>query len=530
VIAPLYDTFGQPKPEGAWFDEVAASRAVRWIERNLRHYQGEWAGKPLLLMAWQVRIVRELFGWKRTDGTRLYRTTYVEAPRKSGKSTFATAIALYLAYADDEAAPQVLFAAFDRDQADVCYSIARRMVEAEPRLREATVIYNAQRKMELLDNAGGYLRSLSSEYAKQYGLNIHGLVFDELMTQRTRTLWDALTTAQGSRRQPLTFCITSAGFERESVCFEQHEHVRAIAEGDARDPYFLGVIYGAPMDADWTDEAVWQQANPSLGETTTLAYYRERFTRAKDMTTEQNAFRTLLLSQWVGQAERFLDMEAWDASGSASAPPSKRVAFGGLDLSATTDLTAFVVVAERDGALDVHPHIFIPEDGLLERERRDRVPYTTWAREGFIMATPGPVIDYGFVRQTILQAASEFDLRDVSYDRHFAAQLVQELEGEGVAMVQVPQTIAYLSSPTKELLRMTLEGRIRHGRHPVLRWCASNVAVKQDAQGNVLPDKATSTRRIDPIVALILALDGWMRRGRELKRRSVYEDRGLVIA
>ena len=281
--------------------KAAGDRAVRWIEGNLRHYQGRWAGQPFYLLAWQKRLIRELFGWRRADGTRLYRRCYVEAPRKSGKTMLAGAIALYLAYGDGEAGPQIGFAAYDQEQAKLCYGAARFMIEANPELFEQTLIYNSALEMKLKDNPGGILRCLSRESKQQYGLNLHGLVFDELMTQKTRDMWNALTSAQGAREQPLQFAISTAGWDQLSVCFEQHELVRQIHEGNAVDDVFLGVVFGAPMDADWTDEEVWKRANPSLGETVTLDSYREHAKRAANQPTEQNAFRTLMLSQWSGK-------------------------------------------------------------------------------------------------------------------------------------------------------------------------------------------------------------------------------------
>ena len=524
-IEPLFSTYDAPKPTDARFVKAAGDRAVRWIESNLRHFQGRWAGQPLYLLPWQAHLVRELFGWLRADGTRLYRRCYVEAPRKSGKTTLAASIALLVAFADGEAGPQIGFAAYDQEQAKLCYSAARIMVEANPELFAQTLIYNSALEMKLRDNPGGIMRCLSRESAQQFGLNLHGLIFDELFTQKDRRMWDALLSAQGARAQPVVFCITTAGWSRESVCWEQHELVRQIAEGNAVDESFLGVVYGAPMDADWTDEQVWKRANPSLGETVTIDSYREHARRAQNAPTEQNAFRTLLLSQWVGQAERFLDMQAWDRC--EPAPTKKGAAFGGLDLSATTDLTAFSVLVEGS---DVYCWAFLPEQGILERERRDRVPYRTWAEQGSLILTPGPTVDYGYVKRAVLEAAEHFDLRDVGYDRWNSSQLVQELEDEGVPMLQIGQGFGSLSAPTKELQRLVVEGKLRHGGDPLLRWCASNMAARVDAAGNVKPDKERSAHRIDPVVALVMAVDGWQRRGREAERRSVYEDRGLLIA
>jgi phage terminase large subunit-like protein len=528
-IPPLFSTYDAPKPEGAYFDERAANRAVKWIESSLRHFKGRWAGQPFYLMPWQARLVRELFGWRRADGTRLYRTCYVEAPRKSGKSSLASAVALLLAFGDGEAAPEVACAAYDREQAGVVYNTARFMVEASPELHAASAIYNSRKELQLRENPGGWLRALSRESAAQFGLNLHGLIFDELMTQKTRDMWDALTTSQGSREQPLSFAISTAGWDQASLCFEQHELVRQIAQGTAEAPTFLGVVYGAPMDADWTNEDVWRAANPSLGETASIDFYREQAARAQAVPAEQNSFRTLLLSQWVGQPETFLDMQAWDR---CAPEPTAAIgaAFGGLDLSATTDLTAFVLVCEQDGALDTYLWAFLPEAGIVDRERRDRVPYRQWARDGSLTLTPGRTVDYQAVKAAVFEAAGHFELRDVTFDRWNSSQIVQEISEEGVLMVPLGQGYGGLSAPTKELLRLVTDGKLRHGGDPLWRWCANNAAALTDAAGNVKPDRSRSSARIDPVVALVMAVDGWMRRGREVKRVSVYEDRYSVAA
>lgn len=519
-VAPLFATYDAAKPPGAYFDAEAADRAVQWIERTLRHFKGRWAGAPFYLMAWQARLVRAVFGWLRSDGTRLYRSCYVEAPRKSGKSSLASAIALYLAYGDDEAAPEVAFAAYDRDQAGICYQGARHMLEQVSELHAATAIYNSRKEMQLRENPGGWLRALSRESAGQFGLNLHGLVFDELMTQRTAEMWEALTTSQASREQPLVFAISTAGWDQESVCFRQRELARQVAEGTVEAPGFLGVVYGAPMDADWTDEEVWKRANPSLGETASIDFYREQCARAQAIPSEQNSFRTLLLSQWVGQQERFIDLQRWDRC--SAVPEGRGMAFGGLDLSATQDLTAFTVLA--DGT-DVYCWAFLPAEGIVERERRDRVPYRLWAQQGSLTLTPGAVIDYAHVKRAILEAAARFDLRHVAYDRWNSSQLVQELADEGVEMFEMGQGFASMSAPVKEMSRLIVEGKLRHGGDPLLRWCASNAAAVVDSAGNVKLDKSRSAHRIDPIQALAMAVDGWQRRGHIAPMVSVYEQR-----
>lgn len=536
-IPPLAHTYDVPKPPGCYFDRRAADRAVRWIETNCRQHKGRWAGEPLYLMAWQRRLVREVFGWMKPDGTRLIAEVYLEVPRKAGKSTLASAIGLYLALGDAEPGPEVYFAAFDKDQAKVCYKAAQRMVEASERLFAEVYIYESTSTMELARNAGGEIKALSSESAKQYGLNVHGLVFDELMTQRTRTLWDAVTTAEGAREQPLLFAISTAGWDRTSICFEQHRRVEDVMNGTVTDPTFLGVIYGAPIEdesgalVDWTDEDVWLASNPSLGVTVSLDYYRRKCGKALNNPAEQNAFRTLFLSQWVGQERRVIDMtvyERCEAEAPTELAPSF-VGFGGLDLSSTTDLTACAIVGERDGKLDVHLRAWIPGEGIVERERRDRVPYSAWHSEGWLELIPGPVIDQDYILAAVLEEGERCDLRDVGYDPWNASQLVVDLENAGVSMVKIRQGFASLSPPMKSTLKRIVEGSFRFGQNPVLRWAANNLAASTDPAGNLKPDKAASSARIDPFVALIMAVDGYDRRGKEVRRRSVYEDRGLVV-
>jgi phage terminase large subunit-like protein len=544
AIPPLLHTYDAPKPEGAYFDATAANRAARWIEKHCRHSKGRWAGEPLLLMAWQRRLIRHIFGWKKEDGTRLISEVYLEVPRKAGKSTLASAVGLYLAYGDGEPGPEVVFAAYDKDQAKVCYLEAKRMVEASPELFDQSLIYASTSTIELADNPGGVVKALSNESAKQFGLNIHGCVFDELMTQTTRTLWDAVTTSGGAREQPLLFAISTAGWDRTTVCFEQRKRTEDVMNGAAEDPEFLGVVYGAPIEepgpdgrevpVDWTDERVWLAANPSLGVTVKLDFYRAKCRKAINTPAEQNTFRTLYLSQWVGQEKRVIDMTAYErCEREEPAEPDRTTpTFGALDLSATTDLTAFGVLFERDGALDFRLRAWLPEANLLERERRDRVPYRAWAEAGYLELIPGPTIDQRYVKAAVLEEAGRSDLRDVGYDPWNASQMIVELEEElgEEKMVKMRQGFATLSPPMKGAITRIIEGGFRFGENPLMRWACSNVAAKTDQNGNITPDKARSGGRIDPFLVLIMALDGFMRRGRVEKKVSVYERRALEAA
>lgn len=531
-VDPLYHTYDQAKPEGSYFDDEAADHAVDWIESNVRHYKAEWAGQPFYLLDWQQRLVRHIFGWKRPDGYRLFRRVFVMCPRKAGKTTLAAAIAEYLAFADGENASQVVFAAHTKDQAGICFNAARIGIEQNVSLKDQVAIYKSPARIEFRDDQGAsWLKPVANDSQTAQGLEVHGLVFDELaQVKNRRELWTALTKGSATRRQPLLFAISTADYERVSLCFEQFEKTRQIMEGTVGDPRFLGVVYGAPMDADWTDPETWRKANPSYGAAVHQDAYEDEYNAVKANPAEQNEFRIFQLSQWVGQAERYISMESWKKGSVLLKPAKKRVAFGGLDLSATTDLSAFSVVSpNEDGSIDLYTYPFIPTEGpsLQERMKRDGANYDLWSKEGYLELCEGPVIDQGAIKRTILQAAEAFDLRDVGLDRHYGDRLKQELEDEGITMVPINQGFAGMSSPTKEFNSMILKGLVHHGSHPVLQWSVDHFTVKRDSYGNVMPDKMRAQNRIDPVAASIMAFDGWDRRGKKAKKKSAYKSGGF---
>ncbi|HFD40868.1 MAG TPA: terminase large subunit [Anaerolineae bacterium] len=511
-----------------WFDERAAQGAVNFFERLLVHVKGEWAGQPFVLQDWQRGVVRDLFGWKRADGSRRYRTAYIEVPRKNGKSTLAAGLALYLLFADGEPGAEVYSAAADRDQAAIVFDLARAMTEAQPHLMKRAATF--KRSIIVPETRSTY-RVLSADAYTKHGLNAHGVVVDELHAQPTRDLVDVLVTSTGARRQPLTIFITTAGFDRESVCWEYHEYARQVRDGIIEDSTFYGVIYAADEDADWLDEEVWAAANPSLGVTVKLDYLRNEARRAEMVPAYQNTFRRLHLNQWTQQESRWLPMEAWDACAGAFDERLLEGAacYGGLDLASTSDIAAFVLCFPSEAGEEERfiwlPYFWIPRENMLERARRDRVPYDAWVRQGLITATEGNVIDYGYILRDIEALGERFNIREIAFDRWGAFQVSQQLEGMGFTMVGFGQGFVSMSPPMRELLRLVLNGRLVHGGHPVLRWMADNLVVSQDAAGNLKPNKAKSREKIDGIVAGLMALD---RAIRHEQPGSVYEQRGIL--
>ena len=514
-----------------YFDERAATVAVRFFERLLRHSKGEWAGQRFKLETWQrEQIIKPLFGWKRRgDGTRRYRMAYIEIPRKNGKSSLAAGIALLLSFADGEAGAEVFSAAADRDQASIVFDEAKNMRNASPELVSRSEVY---KRAIVVPSTGSTYRVLSADAYTKHGLNVHGVIFDELHAQPNRDLWDVLKTGTGARRQPLIVMITTAGFDRESICWEQHEYARQVLAGIIPDDEFFAFIAAADEMDDWLDEATWRKANPNLGVTIKLDYLRAEAQRAEMSPAYQNTFRRLHLNQWTQQETRWLPMAAWErCTGPANAKQlAGMTCYGGLDLASNSDIASLGLVFPDDNDADRFLALWkfwIPREKMIERARKDRVPYDAWVREGLITATEGNVIDYGTIVRDVEMLGEQFHIEEIAFDRWGAFQISQQLEALGFTMVAFGQGFVSMSAPTKELLRLVLNGNLAHGGNKVARWMADNLVVSTDPAGNVKPNKQKSREKIDGIVALIMALDRAMRHGFQ-DAGSVYETRGLL--
>ena len=514
------------------YDKDAADFAVMFIE-SLCHTKGTWAGKPFELIDWQEQIVRDIFGILKPNGYRQFNTAYIEIPKKQGKSELAAAVALLLLCGDGEERAEVYGCAADRNQAKIVFDVAVDMVRFSPALSKRVKILESQKKITYLPTNSSY-QVLSADVANKHGFNTHGVIFDELHTQPNRKLFDVMLQGSGdARMQPLYFLITTAGNDINSICYEVHQKALDIQAGRKIDPTFYSVIYGAAEDEDWTDPKVWKKANPSLGITVGIDKVKAACESARQNPGEENAFRQLRLNQWVKQSVRWMPMDKWDA---CAFPVSEddlegRVCYGGLDLSSTTDITAFVLVfppENEDDKYFILPYFWLPEETLDLRVRRDHVPYDLWERQGRIMTTEGNVVHYAFIEKFIERLGERFNIREIAFDRWGAVQMVQNLEGMGFTVVPFGQGFKDMSPPTKELMKLVLEKKIAHGGNPVLRWMMDNIFIRIDPAGNIKADKEKSTEKIDGAIATIMALDRAIRCGND-RTESVYNSRGLLL-
>lgn len=540
-LLPGYDPWATAGP--AEFVEERAGHAVAFFEEALHHVKGPMAGHRFVLERWQKAVVGNAFGWIRPDGTRRYRRVFLYVPRKNGKTTLAAGLVLYALLCDDEPGAEIYSAAAKREQAALVFEQAVGMVRREPALSERTTVYahSIVRNDHL-----GYYKTISAEAHTAHGFNTHFCVVDELHAQPNRRLVDALETSTGSRRQPLVVYITTADYDRPSICNDTLAYAKRVRDnrGDPEqvgyDQEFLPAIWETSPTEDWQSPAVWRKANPNLGVSLTFDYLQRQCGRAKESAEFENTFKRLHLNVKTEQAERWLRMDRWDrgAEGVDRAGLKGKECMAGLDLGATSDLTSLCLLfreAEEDEeggrpewrytALWWH---WVPKDTARIREERDRVPYEAWARAGWIELTEGDETDYRHIRRRVNEIAQEFGIVEVAADRLFqGAQLCQDLGDDGFEVVPFGMGFMSMPAPMQEFERKVNRGELRHGGNPVLRWMAGNIAVKRNEMDCIKPDKKRSGDKIDGIVSAVIALGRWL--DRDEAKGSVYDQRGLEM-
>lgn len=516
---------------GLYINDAGADHAVNFVQ-NLKHTKAQWHGKPFELMEWQEEIIRDIFGTVNPKtGFRQYDTAYIEIPKKQGKSELGAALALYLMAADGEHEAEVYGCATDKEQASIIFDVAVSMVDQCPALKKRIKLILSRKRMVYLPTKSVY-KVLSSDVRNKHGFNVSGCIFDELHAQPNRDLWDVMTKGSGDARlQPLTIALTTAGNDKNSICYELHQKAVDIAEGRKIDSAFYGKIYGLTPDDDWEDEKNWYKANPSLGHTVRIEKVRRAYESAKGNPVEEALFKQLRLDIWTDKATHWLSMTDWDANNETIDPASLkgRECYGGLDLSSTTDLTALVLCfppRSEDEKYIFLAWFWIPEENMHMRSNKDHVPYDRWYAEGFIQATSGNIIDYRRIEDMIKQIAETYVVKEIAYDRYNATEIIMNLSDEGLTMIPFGQGYRDMSPPTKQIFVEIKRKNIIHNNHPVLRWNFGNVCIETNAPECEKPSKQHSREKIDGAVAAIMAFD---RATRHTDTSSVYDGRGLLI-
>ena len=513
---------------GFYFDEAAGWKIIIFCHL-CKHYKGDFAGEIFDPEPWQLFFLWVLFGWKRrANCKRRFRTALLRIARKNGKTFLGAVIGAYLTCADDEAGAEVYSVATKKDQAKLCHSDAINIIKNSPALAQ---LFTIKRDNISVESSASKFEPLGRDSNSLDGLNVHGGIMDELHAWRDRMLWDVIDTATGARSQPLLLGITTAGFNRQTICWDLDVYLKKILSGLVDDDEFFGMIYELDNELELDDETAWIKANPNLGVSLEIDELRNKIKMAKATPAQLNSILRLRLDMWTQAEQRWIGPDKWGACDSPIDESSLvgRPCYGGLDLSSTTDISALALVFPPVGSESLYQVLFrlwIPEESIVERSRRDRVPYDAFLREGLVAATPGNTIDYSWIVSQIGQDAEKFDLQEIAFDRWGATKLIQDIQEMGIEVVLFGQGYASMSPPMKELEKLILSKSITHGGHKVVSWMADNVVAVEDQAGNIKPDKSKSIEKIDAIVALIMALDRALH-GETHKKGSVYEERGL---
>lgn len=540
AIPDCEPAFRTPEPSGvpgAVFDAARVDRVIAAL-RCLRHTQGKWAGRPLDPVAWQVaHILAPVFGWvaPTDDGgyARVIRSLYAEMPRKNGKTTILSGLLLALAFADGEMGAQVLAVAGSEKQARHCFDPAAQLARSSPELRAAGI--RALNSRIVQQSSGSYFAVAASVGDLLHGANIHAAGIDELHVHKTPDVVDAVESGTGARSQPLVITITTADDGRpNSVYAHKREYIERLARGAVKQPSVYGVVFCADRTDDPFTEATWKRANPGYGISPTRAFLADEAEKAKQNPVNLARFLRLHLGIRTKQETRYIELSTWDRNAGLVDEQKLRGrrAYGGLDLASTSDLTALCwLFPDEAGGYDALWRLWTPEANLRKLNDRTAGAAAMWVRYGYLKLTPGEVTDYGLVRAQIGVDMTAFRVAELAYDPWNATQLVTDLQADGAPMVTVRQGYASLSPPMKQVSRLLLEGTperplLRHGGNPAARWMVDNVSVATDPAGNVKPDRARSTDKIDAFAALVTAMSRAMVATKP--RRSAYEDDGRL--
>jgi phage terminase large subunit-like protein len=510
-----------------YYDPDAANRCIKFFG-FLRHLKGPLANQPLELADWQIFIVSQLYGWMRTsDGYRRYRTAYVEVPRKSGKSTFCSGLTLYGLIADRESAAEVYAAATTRDQARIVHGDAQQMVKKSPQLLQHLKVH---RSAILHDASGSKFEPLSSDAGSLEGRNPSFSVVDELHVHKTDEIWNVLNVASGARAQPIIFAITTAGTNREGICYELREYCMKVIDPnlDVQDDTFFAAIWTIDAEDDWKDPAVWRKANPSYGISVFPDDLERMARQAMESPSAETNFRTKRLNQWMSSSAAWITSQDWDAT-TGERPPIEHWAgkpcYIGLDLASVSDFASMAIIFVEDGKLYPYVQHYLPEDTVANATGFIGAKYREWTNAGYITTTEGNITDLSYIEQDVLKAMGTYNVREIAYDAYGATQLSASLIEKGAPMVKFAQGIMSMSDPSKELEKAVKAKNIIHGGDPVLSWMMSNCVLYVDPNDNIKIKKEGEKNKIDGVIALVMAL-GRLKVNGGLEM-DVYRNRGI---
>lgn len=504
----------RPKPKKAYFDKHSAQKAVTFIEKCCVHPKGTLTGKPFILESWQKsNVIEPLFGWrnKNTD-RRQFTTLFLSVPRKNGKTVLCAAIGLYLLLVEQRGTvPEIVSLATDESQARIVFQMAASMVEMSPLLQvEAETLRDRIVPRYRPDHAA-FMKALNRAGGGKHGLSPSGAICDEIAQYQAdigTKLLEAVETGAAERADPLMMYISTCGSNYASNLFAPYwQYAKGVSSGKVKDEHFLPCIYGADEKDDWKSIRTWRKANPNFEVSVRKSFIEKQFRKAVQVPSFQTSFKIYHLNMWVKSSKQWIDLSEWDKGDIPVYPSGDRRCWGGLDLSSTGDLTSFCLVFEPDEAdmVDILSWFWVPEKAL-ETSPYSKF-YEAWSVQGALNLTPGAVLDHNYARTTINDCANQYDLVSVGIDRWASSQIVSSLnDQDGITTVGYGMGFRTMAAAVRYGEQLIYSNRVRHGGHPVLRWCIDNTVIVQDPAGNQKPDKSKSAGKIDGTVAMLIAL------------------------
>lgn len=490
-----------------YFDTSEADRVVKFFETFLTHVKGHTGA--LILEEWQKVIIRDLFAWKcKETGLRKYKRAFITMPRKNAKTTLAAGIALYMLTVDDEPGAELYSVAADREQARLCFDVAKGMIRQNPRLSRILEVY---RDSILLKGSSSFYKVTSADADRKHGFNSHCVIFDELHAQPNRDLWDVFTTSVGSRKQPMIVAITTAGFDRSSICFEQYDYACKVRDGLIDDPEFYQVIYEADPDDDPFDPDTHRKANPGYGTIISESYLRQEALRAKNTPSYLNTFKRLHLNIWTSSEQAWIPAHVWAAGNKESIDIKDYVgedAYMGLDMASRHDICSLALILPKHNIVKCWH--WVPEEKVKDRKNRNEVDYSPWVQQGWMTMISGNAHDYPSIEMKILELCGKFNVKKIGYDQWGMNELAQRLLLSGVPAVPRAQTTKGLNEGTLKIEELANDGKLSHGGDPVLAWMVDNVMITEDTLGHKKPDKKKAKDKIDGAVAMVIAASEWV--------------------
>ena len=499
-----------------YFDSRTADLAVKYIQQNVKHVKGELAGQPFILEEWQKNeIIKPLFGWKNRDtNLRKYTSAYIEIPKKSGKSFLAASIACIFLDIEREGGSEIVGVAWGRKQAGLVFEATKQVIQKSPRLKDKCTIY--RNSITSPDHIGGLktYQILSKEAGGEDGINPQLAIIDELHVHKNGEVLEMVEKSQGARKQPLSFIITTAGSDLYGIGYQRHDQAINIVKGIVTDESTLVCIYGAEADADPYSEDTWKAANPNYNISIGKRAYEKESVKAQNSSASLNSFKRYYLNIWTSSLDGWINDEIWKESKWKFDIEILKdyPCYGGLDLSSTSDITAFSLVWFIDDRYYSLNWFWLPEDKGADSADKNNIQYLEWVKKGYIEETPGNVVDDEYILAKVSELNEMYDIQMIGYDTYRSHHLVPRFGELGLDCIEFRQGFKSMTAPTLELEKLILSKNFNHFGNPVLRWMAANATVESDPAGSVKlkKDKKRPEKKIDGLITNIMAFGLWL--------------------